>query len=198
MRATPAEGCGECAAGRRRAALPPGIALREERAETDAAGVRALLLAAFGGPDEADLVEALRAEEGAVVAALLAVDEAAAGTVVGHVLFSRVAGLTAGGAAVPAVALAPLAVAPAWQRRGIGAALVRRGLALCRRRGAALALVLGDPDWYGRLGFSAAAARGIGGVPWAGHPAFAARALRPRMGDAGGRARYACAFGRFG
>jgi putative acetyltransferase len=183
MRTTPAEGCGECAAGRRRSALPPGIALREERPEADAAGGRALLLAAFGGPDEADLVEALRAEEGAVVAALVAVDKVAAGTVVGHVLFSRVAGLTAGGVAVSAVALAPLALAPAWQRRGIGAAL---------------ALVLGDPAWYGRLGFSAAAVRGIGGVPWAGHPAFAARALRPGVGDAAGNACYACAFGRFG
>ena len=175
------------------ARAPAGIVLREEQ-PADAAGVRAAVQAAFGGSVEADLIEALRAEPGAMLAALVALH---ADEVVGHVAFSRVALTDVSGAVLPAVALAPLAVAPSWQGRGIGTALARRGLALCRRRGAVLALVLGDPDWYGRLGFSAAAARGITGVPWAGHPAFAARALRPRGAGAAGIARYACAFDRF-
>lgn len=53
----------------------------------------------------------------------------------------------------------------------------------------------GQAPWYARFGFSAAAAARITSVPWAGHPAFAARALRPGVAPLSGPARYACAFG---
>jgi len=49
--------------------------------------------------------------------------------------------------------LAPLAVAPAWQRKGVGTELVRAGLRWLEDSGVKLVLVLGDPAYYGRHGF---------------------------------------------
>ena len=53
-----------------------------------------------------------------------------------------------------AALLAPLAVAPDRQRQGIGSALVREGLQRLRKEGIRAVYVLGDPSYYGRLGFS--------------------------------------------
>ena len=49
--------------------------------------------------------------------------------------------------------LGPLAVAPSLQRRGIGSALVRAGLRRLKDEDMELVCVLGDPAYYGRLGF---------------------------------------------
>jgi putative acetyltransferase len=57
--------------------------------------------------------------------------------------------------------LAPLAVAPSHQGRGIGSALVRAGLEACARAGAGAVVVLGEPQYYARFGFGAAAPLGI-------------------------------------
>jgi putative acetyltransferase len=54
-----------------------------------------------------------------------------------------------------------MAVRPALQRRGIGSALVREGLARCRAAGHRIAVVLGHPEYYPRFGFSPGAPRGI-------------------------------------
>jgi putative acetyltransferase len=153
----------------------------------DAPAVAALLRMAFDGEAEAALVAALHAE-GAVAIELVA--EAAQGGILGHVLFSP---MRVGG--TPALALAPLSVVAAARRRGIGAALVREGLARAASRSEGWCLVLGEPGYYGRFGFSAAAASGVAGVPWAGHPAFQALRLRDDAPPLSGAARYACAFG---
>ena len=57
--------------------------------------------------------------------------------------------------------LAPMAVAPARQRAGIGSALVRDGLARCRRQGVEAVFVVGHPAYYPRFGFSLASGFGI-------------------------------------
>lgn len=121
---------------------------------------------AFGGDDEADLVDALR--DGGYVEVSLVAD--IDGEVVGHILFSRVAIITKGGA-VQAVSLAPMAVLPEHQRRGIGNKLVEAGLEACRARGHRIVVVLGHPEFYPRFGFSAELARPIesafdGGEAW--------------------------------
>ncbi len=80
--------------------------------------------------------------------------------VVGHILFTR---LTVRDASDehPALALAPMGVLPARQNRGIGSALVRRGLEDARGLGHRLVIVLGHPEYYPRFGFQPAAPLGI-------------------------------------
>lgn len=70
--------------------------------------------------------------------------------IVGHVIFTN-CGVT--GKPTKAALLGPLAVAPARQRQGIGSAIVRAGLRRLEEAGVGLVLVLGDPNYYRRLGF---------------------------------------------
>ncbi|HVV65652.1 MAG TPA: N-acetyltransferase [Rhizomicrobium sp.] len=104
------------------------------------------------GDAEEALIQALR-QSGDVVVELTAM---CGGSVLGHVMFSR---MTTGPVAIEAAALAPLSVSPQHQRRGIGGALIERGLALCSERGTAAVFVLGDPACYRRFGFEAEATR---------------------------------------
>lgn len=146
--------------------------IREE-APGDAAAIRALNDAAFGTRDEGALVDALRAG-GHVVVSLVAVDDD--GRVVGHILFSTLTLASDDEAPLRAAALAPMAVAPSLQRRGVGSALVRAGLDACRARGVDVVIVLGHPAYYPRFGFSAEAARALE-APYSGE-AFMALDLR--------------------
>ncbi len=52
-----------------------------------------------------------------------------------------------------ALLLGPLTVDPAFERRGIGTALVRRSLEAARAGGAKAAILVGDGPYYGRFGF---------------------------------------------
>ena len=70
--------------------------------------------------------------------------------IVGHVIFTKCGVF---GHSVNTSLLGPLAVAPAWQRKGIGSTIVHAGLRLLEDSGVNLVLVLGDPAYYGRLGF---------------------------------------------
>lgn len=162
------------------------MVIRHETPE-DVAAVRRVEELAFGRTDEAALVDALRAR-GKVTLSLVA-EEAAC--VVGHVLLSPVTIGTA-----TAVGLAPLAVLPQCQRRGIGSGLVRRGLAECRAAGHECAVVLGEPDYYRRFGFETAARHGVRCEFDVPEEAFMMLALRPgALADLGGVARYEPEFG---
>ncbi len=81
--------------------------------------------------------------------------------VVGHIAFSPV---RVDGDADPegGVGLAPLAVRPDFQRRGIGSQLIREGLSTCERAGYGFVVVLGEPELYRRFGFERADRRGLG------------------------------------
>ncbi|MEU1230276.1 bifunctional class I SAM-dependent methyltransferase/N-acetyltransferase [Streptomyces sp. NPDC005828] len=122
----------------------------------DVAAVRAVNAAAFPTPEEAGLVDALRADPGAWLPGLSYVAEAPDGTVAAHALISRchVDG-------VPAAALGPVAVAPEHQNAGAGQAVVRAVLDAARLRGERLVLVLGHPGYYPRFGFARASEYGI-------------------------------------
>lgn len=100
--------------------------------------------------DEAVIVTLLR-QRAAYTPALALVAEVD-GMVAGHALFTPVS-LRLLGEDVPAVLLAPLAVDPALQKRGIGGALMAAGHAAAREHGATLALLLGHPDYYPRFGY---------------------------------------------
>ncbi|AXS39121.1 N-acetyltransferase [Breoghania sp. L-A4] len=151
--------------------MTESFTLRAPSADEHAA-IATLLTAAFQGPDEARLVDLLR-RSGAMLLERVAVDGAA---LLGHIAFSRVT-VTDGDDTVRIAALAPLAVRPDLQRRGIGSALVRDGLKELRTRGEDLAVVVGDTAYYPRFGFSTELARQVS-CSWSG-PAFMAMALAP-------------------
>ena len=107
---------------------------------------------AFGGEAEANLVDRLRAT-GNLILSLVAIENQ---EVVGHIAFSLVRiDSTAG--TKDAVGLGPLAVLPAFQRRGIGSELVPAGLAKLQKAGHGVVVVLGHPEYYPRFGFVPAA-----------------------------------------
>lgn len=162
--------------------------VREARPE-DGPAIHEVHRAAFPTEGEAMLVDRLRADGDALASIVAVVD----GTIVGHVLFSRM-GIVSAAGEIPAVALAPVAVRPDRQCRGLGAALIEEGLKLAVDRGERIVLVLGDPTYYRRFGFTAEAAASIES-PWPG-PHFMALALTPgALDDVAGRVRYARAFG---
>ena len=106
---------------------------------------------AFDRRLEADLVDALRQSAQPIVS--LVADRG--GTIVGHILFSPVTLSGQPGAQI--MGLAPMAVLPAQQRRGIGSALVREGLTRCKNLGYGAVVVVGHRNYYPRFGFKPAA-----------------------------------------
>jgi putative acetyltransferase len=160
--------------------------VRPERPQ-DQPVVRRIHERAFGQPLEAELVDRLRT---ACPDALSLVAEAEA-EVVGHILFTPVI-VESDGGHVLGMGLAPMAVVPERQRRGIGAALARRGLDLLRERECPFVVVVGHPDYYPRFGFDPASKHGLA-CQWQGVPddAFMALVLDPRrMSGVSGVARY--------
>ena len=159
--------------------------IREEQAG-DIGGVREVEMQAFGRAEEADLVDGLR-REGAVLLSLIAEVEQ---RIVGHILFTRMWIETSNGS-VSAVALAPMAVLPEYQRRGIGQRLVRQGLNLLRCRGERIVIIVGHPDYYPRFGFVTAKPRGIDNEYNAPEEAFMILELQPgAFTDVTGVAKY--------
>ena len=122
----------------------------------DVAAVYAVNRSAFETPEEANLVDALRQQAHPIVS-LVAVE---GGTVVGHILFSPVS--LSGHPGLSMMGLAPMAVAPTHQRKGIGSALVRAGLQQCKPLGCGAVVVLGHPEYYPRFGFLPSTRFGIG------------------------------------
>jgi len=129
-----------------------GVVIRAERA-SDIEPIRRVVTAAFAGMAQSNQKESLLVDRlrdcGALRVSLVADIK---GQVVGHVAFSPV---TVDGQLCDWFGLAPLAVLPIYQRRGIGSRLGNRGLAALRTIGAKGCVVLGEPDYYRRFGFAA-------------------------------------------
>jgi putative acetyltransferase len=148
-----------------------------DAADSDRAAVEAIVSAAFGQPDEADIVARIRGTPAQVLS--MVADRS--GDIVGHVLFSRVSIVPDNGAS--ACALGPVAVRPAEQDSGIGSALIRAAL---DRVVASLDLifVLGNPGYYRRFGFELAAPHGYHYVSSEFDRAFQVRAGRRPLASA--------------
>jgi putative acetyltransferase len=117
---------------------------------------------AFRGPHEAEMVDAIRSSPYFVPElSLVAVTED--GSVLGHVLISQIELRPDGDdvAPVTVLALAPVAVLPQHQGRGIGGTLVREALAMADEREEPIVTVLGAPSFYSRFGFTPAAVHGL-------------------------------------
>jgi putative acetyltransferase len=126
--------------------------LREEL-PGDKESVREIHLRAFGddGLVVADLIDSLR--ETITPTDGLSLVAGHDGQIVGHVMFTRSL-LDAPRRLVEVHVLSPLAVMPGYQKRGIGSALVRKGLKALAERAVPLVFLEGDPGYYSRFGFA--------------------------------------------
>ena len=124
--------------------------IRDER-RSDAADIRELIAEAFvlaehSSGTEWKIVDSLRGA-GALCISLVAEHR---NQLVGHAAVSSVAI----GGATGWYGLGPVAVLPRHQGNGIGSALIREALDRLRLSGASGCVVLGDPAFYGKFGFS--------------------------------------------
>jgi len=116
---------------------------------------------AFGkekGPVISKLVDDLLDDETArPILSLVAVND---DKLIGHILYTKVR-ITQTESPVSAQILAPLAVLPEFQKRGIGQKLINEGLKRLKASGTELVFVLGHPTYYPRCGFAPAGKQGF-------------------------------------
>lgn len=168
------------------------VTVRPENGD-DHPAVRAVNRAAFESSAEADLVDLLRQ----TARPLISLVAERNGSVVGHILFSPAT--FAEQAEMMIMALAPMAVRPQYQGRGIGSLLVRAGLEECNRLGADAVIVLGHPEFYPRFGFMPASRFGLGSEFDVPDEVFMAMELVPgALAGVSGQARYHRAFRSLG
>ena len=110
--------------------------------------IREINISAFGEESEANLIDALR-KSGVPLISLVAEEDK---TVIGHIMFSPVT-IDNGCSDISAAGLAPMAVLPEFQRKGVGSMLVKEGLEQCKQAGYSAVIVLGHPEYYPRFGF---------------------------------------------
>lgn len=125
------------------------IIVRQEM-PTDYPSVYNINIAAFKGNEEAKLVDRLRSSNSFIpeLSRVAIVD----GTIVGYILFTKI-NIVGKDCNEDSLALAPVAVRPDWQRRGIGSKLIREGLELATQMNYKSVVVLGHADYYPRFGF---------------------------------------------
>jgi len=122
----------------------------------DISAIRKVNESAFKGSTEARLVDLLREANKATISLVATFDS----RVVGHILFSPITIVT-NPKNTRGLGLAPLAVLPEYQKRGIGSSLVTKGLEECREKGYDIVVVLGDIPYYTRFGFKRASLHGL-------------------------------------
>jgi putative acetyltransferase len=155
----------------------------------DRDAVHAVNVSAFETAAEANLVDCLR-DQATPVISLVADGE---GDIVGHIMFSPVA--LSECAEVNMMGLGPMAVVPERQEKGIGSALVQKGLEECKRLGIAVVVVLGHPDYYPRFGFSPSSEFGIDSEYDVPEEVFMIMELIPKaLSGKGGTVKYHAAF----
>jgi len=157
---------------------------------SDSEPIRRVHEAAFGTKVEADLVDLLRGQAAPIVSLVAEED----GSVVGHILFSPVT--LPDHADLTIMGLAPMAVRPDRQRRGVGSTLVTAGLEACRAFDTHAVVVLGHATYYPRFGFVPASRLGIRSEYDVPDEVFMAMELQPRaLAGRSGTVRYHPAFG---
>jgi putative acetyltransferase len=124
------------------------IEIRPE-SQTDIFAINKVNIAAFGRENEARLVDLLRDNESLVLSMVAETN----GSIVGHIAYSPIMINYSDGSQMSALALAPVAVLPEFQKLGIGIRLVQVSLDILKARGTSVVIVLGHPEYYPRFGF---------------------------------------------
>ena len=142
--------------------MNPKIVIRNET-DADVSAITEVTVAAFktleiSNHTEQYVIAALRAA-GALTLSLVAEVE---GRVVGHIAFSPV---TISDGTRKWYGLGPVSVLPAYQRQGIGKALIREGLARLKAMHAQGCCLVGHPDYYRKFGFTNMPGLVLEGVP---------------------------------
>ncbi|MEK3805514.1 N-acetyltransferase [Bacillus sp. FSL H8-0547] len=132
--------------------------IRPER-EEDIQEIKQMNDDAFCQENEAKLIAEIRSSDGFIPElSLVALGDT--GNIIGHILFSSIHIQTQNNK-IAALALAPMAVSPQMQNKGIGSALVRDGLIRSKMLGYKSVIVLGHPLFYAKFGFKPAIEYGI-------------------------------------
>jgi putative acetyltransferase len=133
------------------------LIIRPEKAK-DLLPVRTLLIAAFAQPEEADLVERLRASEYYIPALALVAERK--GETCGLCLCTYVH-VRSEASEARVLAMGPVAVPPAHQRTGLGSRLIEEAIRVADERGENMIVLLGHESYYPRFGFKRASQFGI-------------------------------------
>ena len=130
---------------------------------SDLDGIEAVTIAAFKNHpysnQKAHLIIAQLRAQGSLTVSLVA---EAHGRVIGHVAFSEV---SINGEYPSVYGLGPVSVDPAYQHQGVGSQLIRRGLDEIRKMNAKGCVLLGEPEYYQRFGFTVNESVTLAGVP---------------------------------
>ena len=134
------------------------LIIRQEESK-DFNEIRTLVRVAFEGAEHTDgneynLVDSLRSSSGFIKELALIAEED--GEIIGHIMFTEVkVGANIG------VALAPLAILPKAQRKGVGTALMDKAHSIAKEMGYGFSIVLGSEQYYPRVGYKTANDFGI-------------------------------------
>ena len=142
--------------------------------EKDKTVIQEINQSAFETFAEAILVDTLREQCHPIISLIAEEDR----EVVGHIMFSPVT--LRGASNLKIMGLAPMAVLPNYQRKGIGSTLVQAGLDECKKLGFGAVVVLGHTKYYPKFGFAPAARFGINCEYDVPEDAFMVLELEPR------------------
>ena len=146
---------------------------------------------AFGGEDEPKLIQLIR-ERSELSVSLVAIEE---NTIVGHVCASPV---TVNGNKQGIVGIGPLSVYESYRCRGIGGMLMEEIIVQLRDAGFVAAVLLGNPNYYPRFGFSSGASYNLQNE-YRADDAFMAMELQPdALKNISGMVKYVSAFAECG
>ena len=127
------------------------ITIRKEE-ERDYKKVYEVNRLAFQQENESKLIEKIRKGKNFVpdLSLVAKIDD----EIVGHILFSRIK--IVGDSIFESLALAPVAVIPEFQKQGIGAELIKKGIEKAKELGFDSIIVLGHKEYYPKFGFKRA------------------------------------------